>query len=71
MYKMMLTDQKESLHEVCAQWHEKHNKGNANYQSVITHHWMRSSNTPKKARCFETERGFFMYCTLALHMCST
>ncbi|CAN0437584.1 unnamed protein product, partial [Scytosiphon promiscuus] len=44
---MMLTDQKESLHEVCAEWHEKHNKGNANYQSVITHHWMRSSNTPK------------------------
>lgn len=45
---MMLTDQKESLHEVCAQWHEEHNKGNASYQSVIMHHWMRSSNTPKK-----------------------
>lgn len=45
---MMLTDQKENLHEVCAQWHEQHNKGNASYQSVIMHHWMRSSNTPKK-----------------------
>ncbi|CAM9220570.1 unnamed protein product [Ectocarpus sp. 4 AP-2014] len=51
VYTMMLTDQKESLHEVCAQWHEKHNKGNANYQSVIMHHWMRSSNTPKKVEC--------------------
>lgn len=49
---MMLTDQKESLHEVCAQWHEKHNKGNANYQSVIMHHWMRSGNTPKKVGGF-------------------
>ena len=48
VYTMMLTDQKESLHEVCAQWHEEHNKGNASYQSVIMHHWMRSSNTPKK-----------------------
>eukprot|EP00903_Cladosiphon_okamuranus_P010662 g10080.t1 len=51
VYTMMLTDQKESLHEVCAQWHEEHNKGNASYQSVIMHHWMRSSNTPKKVEC--------------------
>ena len=47
---MMLTDQKENLHEICAQWYEKHHKGNANYQSVIMHHWMRSGNTHKKAR---------------------
>lgn len=50
VYEMMLTDQKEHLHEVCAQWYENNYKGNANYQSVIMHHWMRSSNTPKKAR---------------------
>lgn len=51
VYRMMLTDQKESLHEVCAQWHEKRNKGNASYQSVIMHHWMRSGNTAKKVKC--------------------
>lgn len=59
---MMLTDQKESLHEVCAQWHEEHNNGNASYQSIIMHHWMRSSNTPKKVSSVVEEVSFIDYC---------
>ncbi|CAM9617514.1 unnamed protein product [Hapterophycus canaliculatus] len=62
---MMLTDQKESLHEVCAEWHEKYNKGNANYQSVITHHWMRSSNTRKKVRWYTKQLGSSPFSTPA------
>ncbi|CAM9687839.1 unnamed protein product, partial [Sphacelaria rigidula] len=46
---MMLTDQKENLHQICAAWYERHYTNNAIYTSVIMHHWMRSSNTRKKA----------------------
>lgn len=50
VYKMMLTDQKENLHEICAQWHENHHTNSSTYHSVIMHHWMRSGNTLKKVR---------------------
>ncbi|CAN0418259.1 unnamed protein product [Ascophyllum nodosum] len=48
VYEMMLTEQKENLHEVCAQWYEKRFRESAHHQSVIMHHWIRSGNTPKK-----------------------
>ena len=55
VYEMMLTDQKETLHEVCAQWYEKRFRESAHHQSVIMHHWIRSGNTPKKVG------GFIMF----------
>lgn len=48
VYNMMLTDQTENLHEVCAEWYEEHFRESAHHQSVIMYHWIRSGNTPKK-----------------------
>ncbi|CAM9512372.1 unnamed protein product, partial [Phaeothamnion confervicola] len=53
IYKMMLTDQRQSLHQICAAWYEKHYRNSMAYGSVITHHWMRSSNTCKKLQYLE------------------
>lgn len=72
IYKMMLTDQKENLHEICATWYEKHHPNSATYNSVIMHHWMRSGNTCKKVRAHTTgspdvgERNFFRLGTIFL-----
>ncbi len=47
----MLTVQRQRLHEVCASWYEKHYTHSMTYSSLITHHWLRSSNTIKKVEC--------------------
>ncbi len=49
--RMMLTVQRQRLHEVCASWYEKHCTHSMTYSSLITHHWLRSSNTIKKVEC--------------------
>ncbi len=48
---MMLTAQRQGLHEVCASWYEKHYTHSMTYSSIITHHWLRSANTIKKVEC--------------------
>jgi predicted ATPase len=48
IYRMMLVDQREALHEVCAAWYEQHYRNSMTYTSLITHHWLRSANTSKK-----------------------
>ncbi len=48
---MMLTVQRQGLHEVCASWYEKHYTHSMTYSSLITHHWLRSDNTMKKIEC--------------------
>ncbi len=51
MVRMMLTVQRQGLHEVCASWYEKHYTHSMTYSSLITHHWLRSANTIKKVEC--------------------
>ncbi|CAM9364214.1 unnamed protein product, partial [Chrysoparadoxa australica] len=53
IYRMMLTDQREQLHEICAAWYEEHYKNSTTYMSLIMHHWLRSSNTHKKVHYLE------------------
>jgi hypothetical protein len=48
IYKMMLTDQRQHLHEICAAWYEQHFRNSMTYVSLITHHWLRSACAPKK-----------------------
>lgn len=50
VYKMMLTEQKENLHGVCATWFETHHRQSPTSSSIIMHHWLRSGNNKKKAR---------------------
>eukprot|EP00953_Heterococcus_sp_UTEX-ZZ885_P008789 5228-Heterococcus_DN1.PRE.1 len=45
---MMLTDQRQHLHEICAAWYEQHFRNSMTYVSLITHHWLRSACAPKK-----------------------
>lgn len=48
VYTMMLSEQKERLHEIYARWYEKYHRSSPTFSSVIIHHWTRSKNTRKK-----------------------
>ncbi|KAG5182448.1 hypothetical protein JKP88DRAFT_319103, partial [Tribonema minus] len=62
IYKMMLTDQRQHLHEICAAWYERHYRcaqrcvavsmpysmNSMTYASLIMHHWLRGANVAKK-----------------------
>lgn len=67
VYNMMLTDQRENLHEICAEWYERHFRESGHHESVIMYHWIRSGNTPKKVseRSSPTFAGSARPCVLS------
>ncbi|CAM9651384.1 unnamed protein product, partial [Heterosigma akashiwo] len=53
VYNLMLVDQRQELHQLCAAWYEQ--GGGAAARNVISFHWLRSHNVEKKVQYLQQD----------------